>query len=73
MLDTIALGYFSYFYLQHMSGMKPLLKIQYLTLPLFFLISANMVILGFTLNSCAQKIDITNLEKLVADSTESIL
>lgn len=56
-----------------MGSMKTLVMLQYATLPVFCILSANMVILGFTLNSCANKLDSANLEKIVADTTESIL
>jgi uncharacterized protein YjfI (DUF2170 family) len=67
------MGYFTLFYFQHLGQMKTLVMLQYSTLPIFFLVSANMTIVGFTLNSCANVLDTANFEKIVADTSESIL
>lgn len=73
LLDTVALGYFTLFYFQHMGQMKTLVMLQYATLPIFCVVSANMTVVGLTLNSCANLMDTANFEKIVADTTESIL
>ena len=73
LLDTVAMGYFTLFYFQHIGQMKTLVMLQYATLPIFCIVSANMTIVGFTLNSCANVMDAANFEKIVSDTSESIL
>lgn len=47
-LDFITLAYFAIYYFEHIPKKFDVVSIQYLTLPIFVLVSANMVFFSYT-------------------------